>query len=80
MILQTLTTSMDAFMSKKLSNFRLKKERKIENRSKREASDNNKFIGGTAYNDGPKPKREDRSHLKCTYPGCGKTGYTEENC
>ncbi|KAI3114590.1 hypothetical protein CBS147330_9788 [Penicillium roqueforti] len=26
-----------------------------------------------------KPRREDRNHLKCTHPGCGKTSHTEEH-
>jgi hypothetical protein len=27
-----------------------------------------------------KEEKKDKSHLKCTYPGCGKTGHIEENC
>lgn len=35
---------------------------------------------GTNHTGNRRPKREDRSHLKCTYPGCGKIGHTEETC
>lgn len=58
----------------------MKEERKARKKSRKEASGNDNSDSGTAYNGSPKPKREDRSHLKCTYPGCGKTGHTEENC
>lgn len=27
-----------------------------------------------------KEEKKDKSHLKCTYPSCVKTGRTEENC
>ena len=27
-----------------------------------------------------KEEKKDKSHVKCTYPGCGKIGHTEENC
>jgi hypothetical protein len=27
-----------------------------------------------------KEEKKDKSHLKCTYPSCGETGHTEENC
>ena len=59
---------------------RMKEERKARERSRKEAGGNNHSDGGTAYNGSPKPKRADKSHLKCTYPGCGKAGHTEENC
>ena len=58
----------------------MKEERKARERSRKEASGNNHSDGGTAYNGSPKPKRADKSHLKCTYPSCGKAGHTEENC
>jgi gag-polypeptide of LTR copia-type len=57
----------------------IKEERKVKEKARKETSDNNSG-GGTAYHGRPKLNREDRSHLKCTYPGCGKTGHTEENC
>ena len=60
---------------------RLKEERKARDRVRKETnSNNNNSSGSTGYNGSRRPKREDRSHLKCTYPGCGKTGHTEETC
>jgi len=58
---------------------RLKEERKAKDRARKEASNNNPN-NGTGYTGSRRPKREDRSHLKCIYPGCGKTGHTEETC
>ncbi|KFZ24291.1 hypothetical protein V502_01231 [Pseudogymnoascus sp. VKM F-4520 (FW-2644)] len=58
---------------------RMKEERKVKEKVRKETGGNNSS-GGTAYNGRLKPNREDRSHLKCTYPGCGKTGHTEESC
>lgn len=60
---------------------RLKEERKARDRVRKEtSSNNNNPSGSTSYNGSRRPKREDRSHLKCSYPGCGKTGHTEETC
>ncbi|KAK4067059.1 hypothetical protein Purlil1_13929 [Purpureocillium lilacinum] len=59
---------------------RLKADRKARDNARKETGTNNKPNGGPRYNNNRQPKREDRSHLKCTYPGCGKSGHTEENC
>jgi hypothetical protein len=60
---------------------RLKEERKARDRPKKEASNHrNNPNGGAGYSGSRRSKREDRSHLKCTYPGCGKIGHTEETC
>lgn len=60
---------------------RLKEERRARDRARKEASSNgHNNNGGTNYTGNRRPRREDRSHLKCSYPGCGKTGHTEENC
>ena len=56
----------------------MKEERKAKEKARKETSGNNSS-GGTSYNGWLKPNCEDRSHLKCTYLGCGKTGHTEEN-
>lgn len=57
---------------------RLKEERKAKDRARKEASSypNN----GAGYNGRTKQNREDKSHLKCTYPKCGQTGHTEDRC
>ena len=60
---------------------RLKDERKIKDRARRETSSNSNNLNGiSVYNSNRKLRREDKSHLKCAYHGCGKTGHTEENC
>ena len=60
---------------------RLKEERKARDRPRKETSTHNHNASGGANSAGKRrPRREDRSHLKCNYPGCGKTGHTEENC
>ena len=46
----------------------------------KEANSNNTIVSDTSYNDNQKLKHDDKSHLKCTYPDCGKTGHIEENC
>ncbi|KFY25558.1 hypothetical protein V493_04586 [Pseudogymnoascus sp. VKM F-4281 (FW-2241)] len=58
---------------------RMKEERRVKEKVRKETGGNNSG-GGSAYNGRLKTNREDRSHLKCTYPGCGKTGHTEESC
>ena len=58
---------------------RLKEEKKVRDRVRKEASNNNSN-NGTNHTGNRRPKREDRSHLKCTYPGCGRVGHTEETC
>jgi gag-polypeptide of LTR copia-type/GAG-pre-integrase domain len=62
-----------------LKQIRLKEERKAKDRARKEASSYNSS-GGTGYNGRPKQNREDKSHLKCTYPKCGQTGHTEDRC
>ncbi|OAQ57707.1 gag-polypeptide of LTR copia-type domain-containing protein [Pochonia chlamydosporia 170] len=60
---------------------RQSEERKAKDRARKAASSHSgNPNGGTGYNSSRRPKREDKSHLKCTYPGCGKTGHTEETC
>jgi len=59
---------------------RLKEERKARDRARKEMSTNNKPNSGAGYNGSQRPRREDRSQLRCTYPDCGKTGHTEETC
>ncbi|KAJ5749394.1 hypothetical protein N7533_006422 [Penicillium manginii] len=56
----------------------IKEERKTRDKAKRDATSINSTMNmdNTRY----RPRREDRSHLKCTHPSCGKTGHTEENC
>ncbi|KAI3129614.1 hypothetical protein CBS147330_5244 [Penicillium roqueforti] len=56
----------------------MKEERKARDKAKRDASNNStmNMDNSTRY----RPRREDRNHLKCTHPGCGKTGHTEEHC
>ena len=56
---------------------RLKEERRARERAKKDTGANvdNKGYGGRS-----KSSREDKSHLKCTYPDCGRTGHTEETC
>jgi hypothetical protein len=54
------------------------KERKAREKAKKEANSSN--ITNKNNDSSYKPTREDKSHLKCTYPGCGKIGHTEENC
>lgn len=56
----------------------MKEERKARDKAKRDASNNStmNMDNSTRY----RPRREDRNHLKCTHPGCGKTGHTEEYC
>jgi hypothetical protein len=46
----------------------------------KEANSNDSIVTDTSCNDSQKLNRDDKSHLKCTYPDCGKTGHTEENC
>ncbi|KAJ8127682.1 hypothetical protein O1611_g5954 [Lasiodiplodia mahajangana] len=60
--------------------FRLKEERWTREKARKETSGNSNPHGGTSHNGNRKPKREDRSHLKCTYPGCGETGHNGETC
>ena len=55
----------------------MKEERRARERAKKETSGN---IGNRGYSGWSKPSREDKSHLKCTYPDCGRTGHTEETC
>lgn len=56
---------------------RMKEETRARDRVKKETSGN---VGNSGYGGRSKPSREDKSHLKCTYPGCGRTGHTEETC
>lgn len=56
---------------------RMKEERRAREMAKKETSGN---IGNKGYSGRSKPSREDKSHLKCTYPDCGRTGHTEETC
>jgi len=58
---------------------RLKEEKKVRDRVRKEASNNNSN-NGTNYTGNRRLKREDRSHLKCTYPDCSRVSYTEETC
>lgn len=58
---------------------RLKEEKKVKDRARKEVSNNNPN-NGTNRTGNRRSKREDRSHLKCTYPGCGRIGHTEETC
>ncbi|KAJ5454821.1 gag-polypeptide of LTR copia-type domain-containing protein [Penicillium daleae] len=46
----------------------------------KDANGNNSIFSATSYNNSQKLKHNDKSHLKCTYPDCGKTGHIEENC
>ncbi|KAJ6033764.1 hypothetical protein N7444_011535 [Penicillium canescens] len=57
----------------------IKEERKIREKVKRDAISSNGIMN-TDNNTRYRPRREDRSHLKCTHSGCGKTGHTEEYC
>lgn len=57
----------------------IKEERRVKEKARKETSGNNSS-SSTAYNSQLKPNYKDRSHLKCTYPSCGKTGYTKESC
>ena len=60
---------------------RLKEERRARDKARKDVSSNNHNTnGGTNYTGNRRPRRDDRSHLKCGYPGCGKIGHTEENC
>jgi len=59
---------------------RLKEEKKARDRARKEAINSNNPHGSTGYNGSRRPKREDRRHLKCTYPGCGRTGHSEDTC
>ena len=59
---------------------RMKEERKARDRPRREASNNNSNDGTGTIGNRRSQSVKDRSHLKCTYPGCGRTGHTEENC
>lgn len=56
----------------------MKEERKARDKAKRDATDSStmNIDNPTRY----RPRREDRNHLKCTYPSCGKTGHSEDNC
>ncbi|CAI7613697.1 unnamed protein product [Penicillium pancosmium] len=56
----------------------IKEERKARDKAKemRANSSTIKMDNPTRY----RSRREDKSHLKCTYPGCAKTGHTEEYC
>lgn len=56
---------------------RMKEEKRARKKAKKEASGN---IGNRGYNGRSKPSREDKSHLKCTYDDCSRTGHTEETC
>jgi hypothetical protein len=56
----------------------IREERKARDKAKRDTSNNSTM--NVDNNARYRSKREDRSHLKCTYPGCGKTGHTEEYC
>ncbi|KAJ5222193.1 uncharacterized protein N7469_008433 [Penicillium citrinum] len=58
--------------------YQAREERKARDKARRDTNAN-----GTPNMDSNaryKPRREDRGHLRCTYPGCGKTGHTEEYC
>ncbi|KAM3553829.1 hypothetical protein MY1884_006461 [Beauveria asiatica] len=55
----------------------LREERKAKDKGRRDA---NTSHDSTSYSGNRKPKRQDRSHLKCTYPGCGKSGHSEDTC
>lgn len=54
-----------------------RKEKKAKDKGRGDADASH---GGTSYSGNRKPRREDRSHLKCTYPGCGKSGHSEDTC
>ncbi|KGO69328.1 Integrase, catalytic core [Penicillium italicum] len=56
----------------------MKEERKARDKAKRDATNSStmNIDNPTRY----RPRREDRNHLKCTYPSCGKTGHSEDNC
>jgi hypothetical protein len=70
----------DRLLVEEAKQIHMKEEKRAKEKARKEASGNNNSSGDTGYNGSPKPKREDKSHLKCTYPSCGKTGHTEENC
>ncbi|KAF2174651.1 hypothetical protein K469DRAFT_705780, partial [Zopfia rhizophila CBS 207.26] len=57
----------------------IKKEKKAKEKAKKEAGSNNNTGGSTGYNSNQKLKHKDKSHLKCVYPGYGKTSHTKEN-
>ncbi|KZN94229.1 hypothetical protein EN45_044190 [Penicillium chrysogenum] len=56
----------------------IKEERKARDKAKRDTSNSStiNMDHSTRY----RLRREDRNHLKCTYPSCGKTGHSEDNC
>ncbi|KAJ5109551.1 hypothetical protein N7532_002196 [Penicillium argentinense] len=56
---------------------RLREERRARERARKDTSVD---AGNRGYSGRYKPSRADKSHLKCTYPDCGKTGHTEETC
>ncbi|KAJ8610777.1 hypothetical protein MRB53_038328 [Persea americana] len=58
---------------------RFKEEKKVTKRLKRETNNRN-HNGGNLYNGSQIPKREDRSHLRCSFPDCRKIGHTEATC
>ena len=58
---------------------RLKNERRVKDRLRKETS-NADHAHSPAYAMNRKQRRERNNQLKCTYPGCGKPGHTEETC
>lgn len=71
----------ERLLVEEVKQIRLREERNAKDRAKKKTSgNNNNPSGSTGCNGSQRPKREDRSHLKCTYPGCGKTGHTEDTC
>ena len=63
---------------------RLKDERRVKDRVRKEASNadhaNVGHVNSPAYTTNRKQRRERNGQLKCTYSGCGKVGHTEETC
>ncbi|KAJ5460957.1 uncharacterized protein N7458_002509 [Penicillium daleae] len=56
---------------------RLKEERRARDRAKKDTTIN---AGNRGYSGRSKLSREDKSHLRCTYSDCGRTGHTEGTC
>lgn len=60
---------------------RLQSERASRDRLRKTGSNYDNTTSRTAGRGSYRmPKREDKSHLKCTFTGCGKTSHTEETC
>ncbi|KAL3256498.1 hypothetical protein ABHI18_007554 [Aspergillus niger] len=58
----------------------IKEEGKANEKTKKDPGNNTTAASIINYGSSQKPRREDKGHSKGTYPECGKTGQTEEDC